>query len=388
MAVDGRHPGSPLTRRRFLALGGLGTAAGLFLPRSLSLRAAAQIDGVSIGGGHVILPRDTWGADLPPAGPMTPEAPDDVRFLLVHHSASPNGYSRDQSIRYLRSFYHYHTSDEKGWPDIAYNFLVDRHGQIFEGRRGSIESPVRGDATGGSQGFALLTCFIGDHQEVAPTEAAQASMVALLAWLAGRYDIDPSPGSTVEFVSRGSNLHPEGELVVTPTITGHRTMSRTTCPGDRAFDLVKNSFPDRVTAALNSTGSDSPSPVTASTTSLATTTTLPAQVQTQPTGTPVTTSWISAEATPAPVPPSSLPAPAPIEPDDTQAAASNVPVAEPVAGTAARAPAPVEPATDPPGGRSRPILEMVWAGLGTLALGGALWLRRHLDPSTRRPPEA
>ena len=173
-----------------------------------------------------------------------------MRFLLVHHSASANDYSAEQSTQLLRSFYHYHTSAEKGWPDLAYNFLVDRHGQIFEGRAGSISSPVRGDATGGSQGFALLCCFIGDHRDVAPTGAAQSAMIALLAWLGKTYDIDPSPGSTVEFVSRGSNLHPRGIAVTTPTITGHRTMSRTACPGDAAFALVEGSFPTQVSAAL------------------------------------------------------------------------------------------------------------------------------------------
>ncbi len=386
MEVDHPQSGAPLTRRGFLALGGLGTAAGLLLPRTLSIRAAAQTDGLPIGGSHVILRRDVWGADLPPTGPMDSEAVDDVRFLLVHHSASPNDYSPEQSIRYLRSFYHYHTSTEKGWPDIAYNFLVDRHGKIFEGRHGSLESPVRGDATGGSQGFALLTCFIGDHQDVAPTKAAQSAMVALLTWLAVGYGIDPSPGSTAEFVSRGSNLHPEGKVVVTPTITGHRTMSRTTCPGDREFDLVENSFPRQVTA-LSSTGSDSRPPSTASTTSLASTTTVAAPVQTQPTGTPVTTSEVSAGTTLATVPPSSQPSFAPIEPDDPPTPSKTVPATEPVAEAAARAPGPVDPNTDPPGGRSGRVLEMVWAGLGTLALGGALWLRRRLDLSTRRPPE-
>ena len=386
MEPDDRHSTAPLTRRRFIAIGGLGTAAGLLLPRTLTLRAAAQTDGVPIGGGHLILPRDVWGADLPPTGPMTAEAPGDVRFLLVHHSASPNDYSADQSVRYLRSFYHYHTSAEKGWPDIAYNFLVDRYGKIFEGRQGSIESPVRGDATGGSQGFALLTCFIGDHSDVTPTDAAQSAMVALLSWLAIGYGIDP--GSTVGFISRGSNLHPEGKEVVTPTITGHRTMSRTTCPGDMAFDLVENSFPQQVTAALASTGSDSRTPVTTSATSTAATTTPPSTAQTGPTDTDVTIIATPADTTPATVPPSSRPSPAPIEPDDTQAAASTVPTTELVADTSAQVPVPVSMSTDSPGSRSRQILEMVWAGLGTLALGGALWLRRRLDPSTRRPPDS
>ena len=182
---------------------------------------------------------------------MRLEAPGDVRFLLVHHSASPNGYRAEQSIGYLRSFYNYHTSSAKGWPDMAYNFLVDSYGQIFEGRQGSLISPVRGDATGGSQGYALLCCFIGDHRDVAPTGTAQSAMVALLAWLAGTYNIDPAPGSTTEFVSRGSNLHAEGTVVLTPTITGHRTMSRTSCPGDQAFALVRDSFPQQVSDVLS-----------------------------------------------------------------------------------------------------------------------------------------
>ena len=264
--------GWSLTRRGFLVLGGLGAAAGLLLPTVSASRAAAQDDGVHIGAGHMILPRDVWGADLPPTEPMKMEAPGDVRFLLVHHSASPNDYSAEQSIRYLRSFYRYHTSAAKGWPDIAYNFLADEHGQIFEGRQRSIESPVRGDATGGSQEFALLTCFIGNHQDVAPTEDARSAMVALLAWLADNYEIDPGPGATTEFVSRGSNLHPEGAVVVTPTITGHRTMSRTTCPGDQAFALVENSFPTAVTAALSVAGPASSSSPKVSTTAAATTT--------------------------------------------------------------------------------------------------------------------
>ena len=234
-----------LSRRRFLLLCGLATVAGTAPLKGLTTPAAAS-DGVPIGEGHLVQPRDTWGKNLQPTGPMSLEAPEDVRFLLVHHSASPNNYSAEQSIQYLRSFYRYHTSAEKGWPDIAYNFLVDRYGQIFEGRAGSIESPVRGDATGGSQGYALLCCFIGDHTNTAPTPEARSAMVALLAWLAATYNIDPSPGATTEFVSRGSNLHPEGKLVTTPTITGHRTMSRTTCPGDQAFDLVQNSFPAQV----------------------------------------------------------------------------------------------------------------------------------------------
>ena len=278
-------------------LGGLGAAAGVLLPKASAAQDAAPVDGVPIGAGHVIQPRNLWGADLPPTEPMMSETSGDVRFLLVHHSASPNDYSAEQSTRYLRSFYRYHTSAEKGWPDIAYNFLVDKYGRIFEGRTGSIESPVRGDATGGSQGFALLTCFVGDHRDVAPTQAAQSAMVALLGWLADIYDIDPRPGSTVEFVSRGSNLHPEGKLVVTATITGHRTMSRTTCTGDQAFALVEHSFPEKVSAALSLVRSGSASSTAVPTTSTAAVTTSTTSAHTQPVDMPVTTIDIPVDTT-------------------------------------------------------------------------------------------
>lgn len=288
--------GDEFTRRRFLALCGLGVAFGPTFVGGFAARASSS-GGVLIGGGHLIQPRDIWGASLQPTGPLTSEAMEDVRFLLVHHSASPNNYSKDRTVQYLRSFYDYHTSAQKGWHDIAYNFLVDRYGQIFEGRKGSIQSPVRGDATGGSQGYALLCSFVGDHSDTPPTTEAQSAMVALLAWLAGTYGIDPGPGATTEFVSRGSNLHPEGKLVTTPTITGHRTMSRTTCPGDQAFALVRDSFPAKVRDALASTpstistettvdpastSSASTPPTVASTTTPATTEPSTTQVPVQP----------------------------------------------------------------------------------------------------------
>jgi len=300
-----------LSRRRFLLLCGLATVAGTAPLKGLTTPAAAS-DGVPIGEGHLVQPRDTWGKNLQPTGPMSLEAPEDVRFLLVHHSASPNNYSVEQSIQYLRSFYHYHTSAEKGWPDIAYNFLVDRYGQIFEGRAGSIEFPVRGDATGGSQGYALLCCFIGDHTDTAPTPEAQSAMVALLAWLAATYNIDPSPGATTEFVSRGSNLHPEGKLVTTPTITGHRTMSRTTCPGDQAFALVQNSFPARVRDGLAATPSivstQAPAEPSAAVTTSATPT---SATTTAPTTTPPTTVASTTQAPAQPAPDNTRQPPAP-----------------------------------------------------------------------------
>jgi N-acetylmuramoyl-L-alanine amidase. len=281
-----------MDRRHFLQAG----LAASFLPLVLSRRGAAGAPAPSI---H---PRADWGADLPPRGPLEAERPEDVRFLLVHHSVSANDYPADAVPDELRSFFRLHTAPEKGWPDIAYNFLVDRFGGIWEGRAGSIDAPVKGDATGGSQGFAILCCFIGDHRSAPPSPEAQASMVALLAWLAGRYGIDPRPGATTSFVSRGSNRWPTGSAVTTTTIAGHRDMSRTVCPGDAAYNLVRNDLPTRVAAALGLAASPPPVPPSSgpATTTTATTIRQPSQPEAAPTTTLTSAlSTTAASATPS-----------------------------------------------------------------------------------------
>lgn len=181
-----------------------------------------------------VRPRSDWGADLPPTGVLRAE--EDVRFLLVHHTATPN-LPASAAVDQLRSFYRHHTGT-KGWPDLAYNFLVDAGGQVWEGRQGSLAGPVRGDATGGSQGHAELCCFIGDLSSTRPTSAAVTAMTGLLAWLAERDGIDLGAGYTVRFTSRGSDRWPAGSTVTTVPVAGHRDMSLTTCPGDVGYALV------------------------------------------------------------------------------------------------------------------------------------------------------
>ena len=271
------HAAFRLGRRKFLHLlaGGFGATFFLLRPEVAGALAVAQ----PIGGGHVVRPRDSWASGLPPRGPLGEERAGDVRFLLVHHTAGSNSYRPSDVPAILRGIHRSHTA-EKGWADVAYNFFVDRHGGIWEGRAGSLRGPVKGDATGGSQGFAQLCCFVGDHGTDAPTQGAQRAMVALLAWLAGRYGIDPSPGARTSFVSRGSNRWPAGRTVVTTTIAGHRDMSHTACPGDTAYQLVVSQFPGRVAATLDAVaptpaGTGPPATPTTTPTAPPTTTTPP-----------------------------------------------------------------------------------------------------------------
>jgi hypothetical protein len=192
---------------------------------------------------------------------LAQERPGDVRFVIVHHSASPNGYSPGDVPGILRGFHSFHTGADKGWPDVAYNFFVDRYGTVWEGRTGSLAGPVKPDATGGSQGFSQICCFVGDHTTEPPTPEAQRAMTLLLAGLAERYGFDPAPGATTTFASRGSNKWPAGTSITTATIAGHRDMSLTTCPGDAAYPLVREVFPAGVAAVLAARAAPSAAPV-------------------------------------------------------------------------------------------------------------------------------
>lgn len=194
---------------------------------------APAVPPVEVLPGLSIFPRDAWGADLPPQGPIAAETP---QFLLVHHTASSNSYASAMSV--IRATYLFHTSSAKGWNDVCYEFFIGHDGDVWEGRAGGLTGPVVADATGGSQGFAQLICLLGDFTSELPTAAAQVSLVNVLAWLAGRYSIDINPGATTTFVSRGSQRWPAGASVSTDTIAGHRDMSYTACPGDAFYPLL------------------------------------------------------------------------------------------------------------------------------------------------------
>ncbi|MFM7251613.1 MAG: N-acetylmuramoyl-L-alanine amidase [Ilumatobacteraceae bacterium] len=188
---------------------------------------------VSVMPGLSILPRDAWGADLPPTGDIARET---TRFLLVHHTASPNSYRSARDV--IRSAYAFQTGPAKGWPDVCYGFFIGRDGDVWEGRAGALTRPVRADATGGNQGWAQLVCLLGDFTSAVPTQAALTALSKVLAWLAGRDLVPLADGATTSFVSRGSNRWPAGTVVTTPTVAAHRDMSYTACPGDALYPLM------------------------------------------------------------------------------------------------------------------------------------------------------
>ena len=272
-----------LTRRQFI-----GAAAGLAVAWPARAGAAPQIN-----------PRSAWATDHPPTGSLGGE---DVRFLLVHHSASQNGHTGADVPAILRGWHSFHTGPRKGWSDIAYNFVIDSEGGIWEARAGSLDGPVAGDATGGNQGFSQLVCVIGDFNRAQPTGASLDSLARVLAWLAERYGVSTAPGAEVTFTSRGSNLWSAGAKVTTPTIIGHRAMSMTSCPGDNLNSYVTAALTADVEAirvvgsppaAVATTVPASAAPTSAAPASAAPTSAAPTTMTTAPT----TSARITAPAT-------------------------------------------------------------------------------------------
>lgn len=221
-----------MTRRRALALAGAATAAAVLGTPDRSAAASALRTGYGVD----IEPRAAWAGDTRPY--LGEPASEDVRFLLVHHTAGP---STGDPIELMRDVYRFHTSTDKGWPDVAYNFFIEPGGGVYEARAGSLTQAVEASATGGNQGFAQLVCLLGDFTAQNPTPEALATLNATLAWLADRYGLDTSPAATTDFVSRGSNRWVQGTEVTANVISGHRDMSQTACPGDTFYPyLVEN----------------------------------------------------------------------------------------------------------------------------------------------------
>src|SRR5207253_6993904 len=114
-----------------------------------------------------------------------------VHFAIVHHTAGTNSYTEAQSAAIVRGIELYHVKGN-GWNDIGYNFLVDKYGQVFEGRYGGMERPVVGAHAMGFNTGSVGVAVIGNYGDSGISVAARASLVRLLAWRLDVAHVDPA----------------------------------------------------------------------------------------------------------------------------------------------------------------------------------------------------
>lgn len=185
-----------------------------------------------------------------------------VKFAVVHHTVNANDYTQAQVPGMLASIYRFHTAT-KGWCDIAYNFVIDRFGQIWEARTGSIDGAVIG---GHAQGFntnSVGVSFLGQHHpgdspaSVAPTAAQLQAAGNVIGWKLGQNKM-PATGTVTA---------PNGSTI--QRIVGHRDVGSTSCPGDLLHTKLATIRTTASSVAANTT------PTVPTSTTTTTTTTAP-----------------------------------------------------------------------------------------------------------------
>jgi len=187
-----------------------------------------------------ITTRAQWGADeslrIAKETTTPPDYDSVVNKLIVHHTASPNDPPDPAAA--VRSVYDYHVGGV--YLDVAYNWLIDQHGVIYEGRwardypdgvahSGELEDgrQVRGGHAANTNAQSCGIALLGTFTNQAPTDAALEALVTVLAWKCARWGIDPN----------GKDVYaPDGRTFA--NICGHRDTSSTSCPGDALEQLL------------------------------------------------------------------------------------------------------------------------------------------------------
>ncbi|NEE56010.1 N-acetylmuramoyl-L-alanine amidase, partial [Streptomyces sp. SID8455] len=94
-----------------------------------------------------------------------------VKAVFVHHTTQTNSYSCADSPAMVRALHTYHVKSN-GWKDLGYNFVVDKCGTIFEGRKGGVDRAVMGAHTYGFNRDTAGIAVMGMHTDTLAASAA------------------------------------------------------------------------------------------------------------------------------------------------------------------------------------------------------------------------
>lgn len=157
-------------------------------------------------GGVEMICRRAWGAEKP-QGEFKRHT---IKRMTVHHSAVLLT-DNSEAPAHFRSHQQGHLA--RGWPDIAYHVLVDRRGNVYEGRPmwAVPDTATNYDPTG----HFTVMCE-GNFQEQRPSKAQVSALVDVFAWASIEFDVAPR------------------------TIAGHQDHADTACPGAKLEALVSS----------------------------------------------------------------------------------------------------------------------------------------------------
>lgn len=126
-----------------------------------------------------VIPRTSWGKALR----MERCVPHQITSVSIHHSATLTKSNADVP-KHLLSYQKYH--QQQGWMDIAYHFIVDLEGQVFQGR--SLD--CKGDTfTNYDPTGHLIIMVDGNYNEQELSDDSWKSILHLVQWGMQTYNI-------------------------------------------------------------------------------------------------------------------------------------------------------------------------------------------------------
>jgi hypothetical protein len=200
------------------------------LARRASARLAARAREASAP--PRIISRAEWGAAAVP--PRAAPAYGQVQLAFIHHTVTRNDYAPEDSAAIVLGIARFHV-DGNEWNDIGYNFLVDRFGQVFEGRAGGVDQAVIGAQSQGYNSVSTGIGCLGDFTAISQSPQAMDALARLVGWKLSLHAVPVQGPVTVVSLGGESNAYPAGTLVTFQRISGRRDGDRTACPGDALY---------------------------------------------------------------------------------------------------------------------------------------------------------
>lgn len=175
-----------------------------------------------------IITRAQWGADESLRGSTTLSST--VKAITIHHTAGSNTYTQDTAAAQIRGIYAYDTKT-LGWADIAYNFLVDKWGRIYEGRAGSITKAVRGAHAMGFNTDTMGVAALGNYETASAPAAMVDGLAKVAGWKLSQYGVNPTGKATLTSQGGTGTKYGAGVTATLDAVHPHQSTSYTLCPG-------------------------------------------------------------------------------------------------------------------------------------------------------------
>lgn len=181
-----------------------------------------------------IISRAEWGADESLRRGTASYSPT-IKAAFVHHTTSTTNYSPEEAAQQVRNLYNWYVKGLK-YSDMAYNFIVDRYGRIYEGRGGGVDKAVIGSHTAGFNDETFAVSALGNFQKdnLPPEQMAAVTdaISSVVAWKMAMNHRDPN-GTTVltSSSSAGTSKYAKGQQATAAVVGGHGDIGSTACPG-------------------------------------------------------------------------------------------------------------------------------------------------------------